>query len=246
MKINVLDHGFVKLLNVSGPIRRVQALKANEDLTLDYGFDARDIDPAIAARISFDNFEEERTYEQDMKLVEYLMAHNHTSPIEFIETWWEIKLPIFVARQFHRHRTKSINEQSGRYSTLAEEWYIPDNVGGKSKSNKQGQEDNLQDWQKENFREALDGQCRQSYKLYKYYLSLGVAPEHARLFLHVNHYTHYVFKMNLHNLMHFLSLRLDKHAQIEARAFAEAMYEILKQVLPGLMELFDKYRRIEN
>lgn len=245
MKTKVLDFGFVELLNVSGPVRRIYQ-DGEDELNWQRRFDASDIDPAITARISFDNFEEERTYEQDMKLVKYLMANNHTSPIEFIETWWEIKLPIFVARQFHRHRMQAINEHSGRYSTFAAEWYIPEKVGGKSKSNKQGQEDNLEEATQEAFRQSLNNACSSSYQDYLWSLSNGVAPEHARMFLHVNHYTHYVFKMNLHNLFHFLALRLDEHAQVEARAFAEAMYENLKQVLPGLMKLFDEYRRVKN
>lgn len=244
MKTKVLDFGFVELLNVSGPVRRIWDYDVG--IEVEKRFDASDIDPALTARICFDQFGEERTYEQSMKLVERLMKDNHTSPIEFIETWWEIKLPIFVARQFHRHRTQSINEQSGRYSTLAEEWYIPEKVGGKSKSNKQGQEDNLSELEQYWFREALGETCSTSYAMYKAALERGVAPEHARMFLHLNHYTHYVFKMNLHNLFHFLSLRLDKHAQIEAQAYANAMYETLKGPLPGLMELFDKYRRVKN
>ena len=248
-KTKVLDFGFVELLNISGPVRRTTS---EEDIYTDLDgspivrvedlaqFDASDIDPAITARISFNNFGENRTYEQDMKLVSYLIDNKHSSPLEFIETWWEIKLPIFVARQFHRHRTQSINEQSGRYSTLAKEWYIPEIVGGKSKSNKQGQEDNLDLLTQKYFKEQLESICAQSYSFYKEALIDGVAPEHARLFLHLNHYTHYVFKMNLHNLMHFLTLRLDKHAQIEAREYAKAIKEILDKVLPGIMKLFDE------
>jgi len=143
------------------------------------------------------------------------------------------------------HRTATINEVSARYTILPEEWYIPEVVGGKPTNGmKQGQEDNLQDWQKQNFKEALNGMCKQNYELYLYYLSIGVAPEHARMMLHLNHYTHWVWKQDLSNLMHFLALRLDKHAQYEARVYAEAIYTLLKQYLPELMRLFDEHKRI--
>lgn len=237
--IKCLDFGFVKLLNLSGPIHRTR--------TVD-GFRAevssRDTDPAACARISFDNFEEVRTEKQDMKLVEYLIAHHHSSPLEMTTIWMEFKLPIFIARQFQRHRHCSYNEVSARYTTLPAEWYIPEVVGGKAVSNKQGQEDNLdlsyQYW----FKDALHDSCNSAYNRYKHSLAIGVAPEHARMFLHVNHYTHYIMKTDLHNMMHFLALRLDNHAQIEARVYAQAVYDLLKQYLPKSMELFDEYRRL--
>jgi thymidylate synthase (FAD) len=157
-----------------------------------------------------------------------------------------MKLPIFLARQFVRHRTACINEVSGRYATLPEEWYIPEVVGGKAKSNKQGQEDNLPEYVQNIFKKDLDSLCSSSYKFYLEALNAGVAPEHARLCLHVNHYTHWVWKQDLSNLMHFLALRLDNHAQIEARLYAQAMYDLLKLYLPKSMEYFDKYRRLNG
>jgi thymidylate synthase (FAD) len=225
--IKVLDHGFVKLLNISCAIDDNELLEQA---------------PAISARISFDNFDEVRTKEQDMNLVEYLIKNHHNTPIEMTEVWLEMKLPIFVARQFVRHRTACINEVSGRYVTLPEEWYIPEVVGGKAVSNKQGQEDNLDVNLQEEFKNALDVACYNSYYEYKYFLDQGVAPEHARMFLHVNHYTHWVWKQDLSNLMHFLALRMDEHAQIEARMYATAIYALLCLHLPQTMELFDKYK----
>lgn len=251
MKLKVLDHGFVELLNVSGPVRRTtESFKQGnpedgywEDI-VDRTFDASDTDPAITARISFNNFKEERTYEQDMKLVEYLIKNHHNTPIEMIETWWHVKLPIFVARQFIRHRTACVNEISARYSVLPEEFYIPEIVGGKPTNGmKQGQEDNLSEEDQKKFKDALYAQSKEAYKQYNIAISSGVAPEHARLFLPLNIYSEWVWKMDLHNLMHFLNLRLDKHAQIEARAYAEAKYNLLSIVLPGIMNLFDKYRK---
>ena len=249
MKINCLDHGYVKLLNISGAARRayIYGCIGEDGLTgIEVGptFDAKDIDPAICARISFNNFEEERTEEQDMKLVEYLIANEHWTPLEMTTIWLEFKLPIFIARQFHRHRMQAINEVSGRYTTLPAEWYIPEVIGGKSTTGaKQGQEDNLDANCQKEFKKHLDRMCSESYELYLTALKNNVAPEHARLFLHLNHYTTYISKMDLRNMFNFLSLRLDSHAQIEARIYATAIYNILKTYLPETMKLFDKYKR---
>ena len=246
-KIECLDHGFVKLMNLSGPIRREGTTIGGEecDTFIPRVFDADDIDPAICARISFDNLDKPRARELDLKLVEYLISHHHNTPIEMIEIWLEIKLPIFLARQFVRHRTATINEVSARYTQLPAEWYIPEIVGGKSTNGaKQGQEDNLSTFDQEWFKTQLYEQCAFSYRLYEKALGKGVAPEHARMFLHVNHYTHWIWKQDLHNLMHFLTLRLDSHAQVEARIYAQAIYDLLSIHLPKTMELFDKYRRL--
>jgi thymidylate synthase (FAD) len=249
--INCLDYGFVKLHNLAGPVRRAQIgvndvlCTSPEDYLQTRPFDADDIDPAMSARMSFDNFDDAtRTREMDLKLCDYLMSHRHSTPIEMIEVWLEMKLPIFLARQFVRHRTATINEVSARYVTLPEEWYIPEVIGGKATSNKQGQEDNLPANVQDYFKTTLAYMCRQSYSRYLEFIEHGIAPEHARLFLHVNHYTHWIWKQDLYNLMHFLALRLDKHAQIEARIYAQAIYDLLSQHLPNCMALFDKYRRI--
>lgn len=231
--VKVLDHGFVKLHNIANMIPRK-----------DKEFDGQDIDPAKVARISFNELDGKRDEELDMRLVEYLIAHKHSSPIEFTEIWFEMKLPIFVARQFVRHRTATLNEVSARYVTLPEEWYIPEIIGGKAKNVKQGQEDNLDEAIQEEFKHDLNLACQESYDLYKYYIDKGVAPEHARMFIHVNHYTHWVWKQDLNNLMHFLSLRLDEHAQYEARVYANAIRYLLGQHLPLTMELFEKYKRL--
>lgn len=232
LRLPVLDHGFVALRNLAGPTRRPEA-----------DFDAADHDPADAARMSFDKMDEVRTAQQDARLCEYLMKNWHTSPFEMIECWLEMKMPIFVARQFVRHRTASINEVSGRYITLPEQWYIPEVVGAKPDSAKQGQVDTLDPEVQKDFRWHLNGQCEESYRRYLKYLNKGVAPEHARMFLHLNHYTHWLWKQDLHNIMHFLSLRDHFHAQVEAQAYAQAVDGLLRAQLPGTMELYDKYRR---
>lgn len=223
----VLDHGFVTLRNIAGPTRRAGA-----------EFDASDVDVANSARMSFDASDLERSYEIEMKLNRYLLANKHMTPFESIEVWLEMKLPIFVARQFVRHRTAALNEVSGRYVTLPAEWYIPEVVGGKAANKKQGQEDNLSELEQIAFKEHLHSHCQDGY--YKYLLAMtrGVAPEHARLFLSLNHYTHWLWKQDLRNLMHFLALRTHSHAQVEAQAYANAVVELLEPTIPGLINLY--------
>jgi thymidylate synthase (FAD) len=249
-QLPVLGRGYVKLLNLSGPTRR-----ATDEFT-EQGesgyisgfnprpFDADDVDPAQSARMSFNQRDPDRPREDDLRLNEYLIKNDHSTPLEMIETWWEMKLPIFVARQFVRHRTATINEVSARYTTLPAEWYIPDAdcVNEKSKSNKQGRSDIVSN-SAESFRELLNNDCDEAYEHYQWTLEQGIAPELARSFLHINHYTHWLWKQDLHNLFHFLSLRDHPHAQWETQQYAKAMTQILEQHLPNLMELYSKYRR---
>jgi thymidylate synthase (FAD) len=241
--VKVLDHGFVRLRNLAGPTRRLCDSLAYDDPYF-YDFDASDEDAPNAARMSFDATDGNRTAEQDHKLAEYLMKNKHTSPFEMVQVWLEMKLPIFVARQFVRHRTVRLNEVSGRYVTLPAEWYIPEVVGGKAPNAKQGQIDNLHIETQEDFKSSLHGQCKNAYQLYLHYMSIGVAPEHARMFLHLNHYTHWLWNQDLHNLMHFLALRDHSHAQIEAQAYAKAIDQLIRKHLPKTMELYDKYRKL--
>lgn len=232
IETKVLDHGFIKIRNISGPTRRI-----------DRPFDADDIDPSNTARMSFDQMDSGRTREEDLKLADYLMRNWHSSPFEMIEMWVEMKLPIFVARQINRHRTASLNEVSGRYTILPEEFYVPDVVRGKGGSNKQGSVDNLPNDTQDAFKNDLRSQCGRSYELYQHYLKENVAPEVARMFLHVNHYTQWIWKQDLHNMMHLMALRIDGHAQWEAQQYGLAIYQELSKYLPESMKLFDKYRR---
>lgn len=231
----VLDHGYVLLRNIAGPVRRADA-----------EFDADDTDPANAARFSFDAADKiDRTREQDLKLARYLMEHRHSTPFEMVTVWLEMQMPIFVARQFVRHRTVSINEVSARYTKLEPLFYVPDPavVGVKSETNKQGR--------------TIDGDAREvadqfasdlrssnfgAYRKYDYAIAAGIPNELARLFLPLNVYTKWLWKQDLHNLLHFLDLRLDPHAQYEARQYAEAVAALLRRVLPHSMALFDQRR----
>ena len=233
-KAPVLDHGFVILRNIAGPTRRA-----------DQQFDASDVDPANAARMSFGQMDGNRTHEDEMRLNRYLMKNHHDTPFEAIVVWLEYKLPIFVARQFVRHRTQALNEVSGRYVTLPAEWYIPEVVGGKAKDKKQGQEDNLDDETQEKFKWDLHCTAKASYEKYIYHMGLGVAPEHARLFLHLNHYTHWLSTVNLRNLLGFLWLRDHGHAQVEAQAYAQAITSLLEPHIPGLMATYRELKRGE-
>ncbi len=240
-QIAVLDHGFVKLRNLAGPTRRVFNDPMKGELMCMRPFDADDTDVANAARLSFEGQDQDRTYDAEMKLARYLLANHHDTPFEAIQVWLEFKLPIFVARQLVRQRTQSINEASARYITLPQEWYIPDmeHVGGKAANKKQGQEDNLDDVTKGWFRQALNTDCDNGYRLYLLALERGVAPELARMFLHVNHYTHWMTSMNLRNLLgSFLRLRDHSHAQYEAQVYARATVQLLEPHLPGLMGLY--------
>lgn len=242
-EIKVLDHGFVRLLNVAGPTRR-QVLSIEEggpfagDLR---DWDADDTDPANSARMSFGQRDSGRTREQDLKLVRYLLEHHHTTPIEMIETWWEMKLPIFVARQLVRHRTCAINEISGRYVSLPDEFYIPnlEQIGAKSASggNKQGRSGIYA--HAAEFAADLMGHSKVARKLYEEHLSSGLAPEIARLLLPVNQYTQWLWKQDLHNLLHMLQLRLHPHAQWETQQYAQAMLTLLRGALPELVQIWE-------
>ena len=241
MKIDVLDHGWVKLRNISGPTRRKDA-----------DYDADDVDPANVARKSFDQSDSGRVKEDDLRLNNYLVRKWHTTPIEHVVVWLEMKLPIFVARHFARHRTVSIDEVSGRYVQLPDEWYIPklEDVQIQSSNKKQGGRridlSNSEEVAAAHvFRANLDNNCANSYKCYQAALQYNMAMEQARLFLHLNHYTHWIWKQDLHNLMHFLSRRDHKDAQIEDQYYAQAIIQLLTPVIPNLMELYHKYRRFD-
>lgn len=244
--IPVLDHGFVRLRNLAGPTRRdsVHVIDGDNDYATHRPFDADDTDAPNAARMSFDQTDASRTREQDLKLADYLMRNKHTSPFEMIQVWLEMKLPIFVARQFVRHRTVRLNEVSGRYVQLPAEWYIPAVVGKAAESKKQGQVDGLDRATQTWFKATLNQACMSSYTCYDQAVREGVAMEHARLLLHVNHYTHWLWNQDLHNMMHFLSLRDHSHAQVEAQAYAKAVDQLLRAQLPATMELYDRYRRL--
>lgn len=197
-----------------------------------------------AARVSYGKGT--KSVSEDRILLRYLMRHLHTTPFEMVELKFHVKLPIFVARQWIRHRTANVNELSGRYSIMKDEFYVPsaDAVKRQSVRNKQGRSDD--DLSPELQQKVLDVLLRDQLSTYKHYeefLNDNIARELARINLPLSLYTEWYWKIDLHNLLHFLHLRMDRHAQYEIRIYAETMGEIVKRVAPMAWEAFEDYVR---
>ena len=221
--IPVLDHGFIRVIDYMGN------------------------DAAIvqAARVSYGAGTKKK--HEDRGLINYLMRHQHTTPFEMCELKLHVKMPIFVARQWVRHRTASINEYSARYSVLSDEFYIPEatHVGAQSLNNKQGRSENsMSEEAVREVTETLDNFSAEAYKKYSHMINdLGLARELARTLLPLSSYTEFYWKIDLHNLLHFLRLRADSHAQYEIRCYAEIILDILKKWVPFTYEAFMNYRK---
>ena len=226
--IPVLDHGFVRAIDYMGD------------------------DAAIvqAARVSYGRGT--RRVQEDTGLIRYLMRHRHTTPFEMCEIKFHVKLPIFVARQWIRHRTASINEYSARYSILDKEFYIPapEQLAAQSVINRQGRGSVLQGAEAEAVLAILRDDSERCYTHYASMLNeepadpsrQGLARELARMNLTLNTYTQWYWKTNLHNLFHFLSLRADAHAQHEIRVYADAMLTMVDAWVPAAAQAFRDYR----
>ena len=218
--IPVLDKGFVRLVDYMGGDARI----------------------VQAARVSYG--EGTKTVHEDAALIDYLMRNRHTSPFEQVELTFHVKLPIFVARQWIRHRTASVNEVSARYSILKDECYVPAlaDIAEQSPSNKQGRSDAAfpEDEAKEiaTEMERVQGEAFSSYHTL---LEKDVARELARINLPLSAYTEWYWKIDLHNLFHFLKLRCDAHAQKEIRAYADVMLEICRRVAPLATASFEAH-----
>lgn len=222
-KIELLDKGYVELLDVMG----------------------NDLSIVNADRVSYSG--ESKGEDKDKNLLFYLMKHNHSTPFEMVEFKFRVRCPLFVARQWMRHRTFSFNETSRRYTSEDIEFYIPnwDEWRLQDNKNKQKSADGI----RLNFMEGdyltslLEKRVNQGLEDYNYALSLGVAREMARMFLHPNIYTTFIAKVDAHNLMHFLQLRMSDHAQYEIRVYAETIYNnFFKPNLEWTAEAFEKYR----
>lgn len=229
--MKVLDHGFVELVD-SMPQR-------NSGPVLDFGTgDQRIVD---AARVSIAG-EGVQAVSDSRKLIRYLYKNEHMTLFETVRFTFRAKLPLFVARQWVRHRASSFfNEMSARYGQLPGEFYIPEvnRMKAQSSNNKQGSSyETIQD--PEPARRALRRHCRESYDLYEGLLARGLARELARMVLPVNIYTSWYWSVDLRNLMHFLHLRLDSHAQYEIRVYAEAMAELVRPIAPCAMQVFEE------
>ena len=219
-RIDCLDKGFVRLIDVMGD------------------------DAAIvqAARVSYGSGTKKVL--EDRGLIRYLLRHAHTTPFEMVEFKFHVKLPIFVARQWIRHRTANVNEYSGRYSEMKDEFYTPNpnDIRPQSVLNKQGRsEETLPDGMAEQAANAFKAGQDEAYAQYQEFLEQGIAREIARINLPVSNYTEWYWKIDLHNLFHFLRLRIDSHAQYEIRVFAEAIAELVKPFVPPAWEAFEDY-----
>jgi len=225
-KIDVLDHGFVRLVDFMG-----------SDLSI-----------ARAARVSYNTpwraDEDGGVGGLDERLINYLWKHAHTSPFEHVTITFEVKAPIFVFRQWHRHRTWSFNEVSGRYSELPDEFYVPkpEHVGEQSKSNKQARDlapelgsDEGRSFQCHVYAQA----CAKAFKNYRLLLNCGWPRELARGVLPVSTYSHMFATVNLLNLMKFLTLRCHDHSQYEIREYAYALKDIAQHVAPVAMRAWE-------
>jgi thymidylate synthase (FAD) len=230
--IPVLDHGFVRVIDYMGD------------------------DAAVvqAARVSYGKGT--KRVNEDRGLIHYLMRHRHTTPFEMCEIKYHVKLPIFVARQWIRHRTANVNEYSARYSILDNEFYIPapEHLAAQSTSNRQGRGEVLGGKEAERVLNLLRDDAERAYRGYVEMLNetergeaidaerQGLARELARMNLSLNFYTQWYWKTDLHNLLNFLSLRADAHAQYEIRAYAEAMIGTVERWVPMTAEAFRQYR----
>jgi len=230
--IPILDHGFVRVVDYMG-----------DDSSI-----------VQSARVSYGKGT--KKVSTDSGLIKYLMRHRHSTPFEMCEIKYHVKLPIFVARQWIRHRTANVNEYSARYSILDKEFYLPskENLAAQSTSNRQGRGKVINGKQADNILEILKKDAEQTYNNYETMLNerydgttideenQGLARELARMNLTLNTYTQWYWKTDLLNLLNFLSLRADSHAQYEIRAYAQAMTETLKKWVPITFEAFMDYR----
>ena len=236
--IPVLDHGFVGLVDHMG----------------------NDSSIVQAARVSYGSGT--KKVSEDRGLIRYLLKHAHTTPMEMVELKFHMKLPIFVARQLVRHRTASINEYSGRYSEMTDEFYTPEleRIQPQSQLNKQGSDGKLHPRESEYIHEQIEQHNAKSYDVYGDVLAnpdtcvkfkydapdqeikrQGASRELSRIVLPVSNYTEWYWKIDLHNLIHFLKLRMDSHAQYEIQVYAKAMYELIKPIVPIAAEAAEDY-----
>lgn len=217
--IKVLDNGFVRLVD--------HMPQENLDSSI-----------VQSARVSYG--EGTKTSRGDTGLIRYLMRHWHTTPFEMVEFKFHIKMPIYIARQHMRHRTASINELSARYSVVPKDYYTPDVLRGQSTVNHQGSsgEASVSEEHVNDMKEHLE----KSFEVYEHLLEDGCCREQARGNLPQSTYTEFYWKINLHNLMHYLQLRMDGHAQQEIRAYAEAIFNLVEPLVPITMKAFMDFR----
>ncbi|TVR70659.1 MAG: FAD-dependent thymidylate synthase [Spirochaetaceae bacterium] len=220
-EFSVLDQGFVRLVDYCGGDQRI----------------------VQAARVSYG--EGTKSYREDRGLIHYLLRNLHTSPFEQVSLTFHAKMPVFVARQWVRHRTARLNEISGRYSVMKDEFYLPrgEAIAPQASDNKQGRSPEAFDPDRQAaIRDTLQAEQARSYQAYQELLDQDVARELARINLPLSMYTEWYWQIDLHNLFHFLALRLDAHAQYEIREYARVMLDIVRRVAPLATEAFEEHQ----
>lgn len=209
-----------------------------------------DADIAAGARTSYGSALS-KGEEADKKLINYLYKNKHTSPFELVKIKFQVKMPIFVMRQWVRHRMQNLNEVSARYSVLSNEFYIPEVWRTQDTKNRQGSvksvdlsmiEDPNYEFKRSPVNMLID-HCKTSYDLYEAYLKAGIAREMARIVLSLNIYTEIICTWDLKNLLHFIALRDDGHAQSEIQEYAKAIKSILKELFPWTMEVYEENKK---
>jgi len=215
----VLDHGFVRLVD---------------------SMPREDLDSAIvqSARVSYGDGT--KTTRGDRGLIRYLLRHWHTTPFEMVEFKFHIKMPIYIARQHMRHRTASINELSARYSVVPREYYEPEILRGQSQVNHQGSEGVVDVGA--GLTDKVSDHLNDVFNTYEDMLEQGCCREQSRGILPQSTYTEFYWKINLHNLLHYLQLRMDSHAQKEIQEYANAIFKLVEPLVPITMEAFRDYR----
>ena len=218
----VLDHGFVRVIDYMG----------NQDAIVQ------------AARVSYGAGT--KTGRDSRSLLRYLLRHMHTSPFEMCEIKLHVKLPIFVARQWIRHRTANVNEYSARYSLLSREFHMPegDELAPQSSDNKQGRSGDYTEAEQAEILRVMEGVCDAAFNVYEELVEEGgisLARESARAILPLSTYTEWYWKVDLHNLLHFLKLRMHAHAQLEIRLYAETIYKLISAWVPDVVDAYDEY-----
>jgi len=193
-----------------------------------------------AARVSYGAGT--KSVSDDRALIRYLMRHKHTTPFEMVEFKFHIRAPIYVARQWLRHRTASVNEMSARYSVIPDEFFLPDELRKQSTSRGQGGEEPLGSSTSGNLLQKQKASCDFAFYVYDELLEKGVSRELARAHLPQCTFTEFYWKIDLHNLLHFLALRMEDHAQKEIRDVATLVYDAIKPIVPVTCEAFEDFR----
>ena len=215
----VLDHGFVRVIDYLGDQNAI----------------------VQAARVSYGTGT--KSVSSDRSLIRYLLRHHHNTPVEMAELKLHCKLPIFIARQWLRTRTASTNEYSGRYSIMSNEFYLPplEQVSFQSETNNQGRGEMIPAETAQAVLDLIKNTSEVCYQRYEHFVEDGLSRELARIGLTLNSYTEFYWKIDLHNLLHFLHLRMDTHAQWEIRVYAQQIFEFLKLWVPDVVEAFTDY-----